>query len=152
MLPYRLWRWRYEVERVSNETSMDKYLIWAVMDRESLCGDALVPKGSPQGVGDHGFAMGLMQIDCRYNKDFCSDIKQWGDAYQNILFGATLLRTNIRKLGTEPKGIAAYNCGPKKVLVSKYQYPFDLDQLTTGKNYVTDVLRRRDTFAGLDRK
>jgi soluble lytic murein transglycosylase-like protein len=126
---------------------MDRYLIWAVMDRESLCGDALNPKGSPQGVGDSGHGRGLMQIDDRYHRSFCEDITQWGDAYQNILYGTTLLRTYIRKLGTEPKGIAAYNCGPKKVTTSGHQFPFDLDQLTTGKNYVTDVLRRRDQFA-----
>src|SRR5215472_16710163 len=101
MLPYRAWRWRHEVERVSNETSMDRYLIWAVMDRESLCGDALFPKGSPQGVGDGGHGRGLMQIDDRAHISFCEDISLWGDAYQNILYGATLLRTNIRKLGDE---------------------------------------------------
>lgn len=150
MLPYRAWRWRNEVQRVSTETGVYLYLIYAIMDRESLCGDALTPKGSGQGVGDGGHGRGLMQIDDRYHTMFCEDIKQWGDPYQNILYGTTLLRTYTRKLGSDPKGIAAYNAGPERVRKSGYQFPFDLDKLTTGGNYVTDVLRRQDTFAKLD--
>jgi len=150
MLPYRAWRWRFDVQRVASETGVDIYLIYAVMDRESLCGDALTPKGSPQGVGDNGNGMGLMQIDRRYHTEFCSDIKQWGDTYQNVLFGTTLLRTNIRKLDTLEQGIAAYNAGLKRVKQSGFKFAFDLDSLTTGKDYVTDVLRRRDLFEKLD--
>jgi len=91
-----------------------------------------------------------MQIDDRYHTEFCSDIKQWGDTYQNVLFGTTLLRTNIRKLDTLEQGIAAYNAGLKRVKQSGFKFAFDLDSLTTGKDYVTDVLRRRDLFEKLD--
>jgi soluble lytic murein transglycosylase-like protein len=138
------------VERVSNETSVDKNLILAIMDRESLCGDALTPKGSPQGVGDGGHGRGLMQIDDRYHRSFCEDITLWGDAYQNILYGTTLLRTYVRKLGDDSRGIAAYNAGPKRVLASKFTTIGQLDTLTTGGDYVSDVLQRRLMFTKLE--
>lgn len=150
MLPYRAWRWRNEVQDVANQTGLDPYLIWAIMDRESLCGDALFPKGSPQGVGDGGHGRGLMQIDDRYHSDFCSDIKLWGDAYQNILYGATLLQTYIRTFkGDRAKGIASYNAGPTKVRKSGFSTIGDLDTLTTGGNYVSDVGQRLLTFTKL---
>jgi soluble lytic murein transglycosylase-like protein len=137
------------VERVFNETSVDPNLIVAIMDRESLCGDALMPVGSPQGVGDGGHGRGLMQIDDRYHTDFCSDITLWGDAYQNILYGATLLRSYQRKLGSQEMGIAAYNAGVTKVRKSGYTIIADLDKLTTHGDYVSDVMQRRLMFTRL---
>lgn len=148
-LPYRLWRWRNAVEEAANQTGMDKYLIWAIMDRESLCGDALTPVGSPQGTGDGGHGRGLMQIDDRFHIDFCKDIKQWGDAYQNILYGAALFRMYQRQLGSVERAIAAYNAGPSRVQQSGYEEAEFLDMLTTGKDYVTDVLRRQALFTKL---
>ena len=141
MWPYRAWQWRHQLEDVSNQTGMDTNLLAAIMDRESLCGDALTPKG-PQGTGDHGFGCGLMQIDRRFHPIFCEFVSQWGDPYQNILYGASLLRGYIRKLGSQERGVCAYNAGPTKVSNSGFTAVADLDTLTTGKNYVSDVLHR----------
>jgi soluble lytic murein transglycosylase-like protein len=148
MWPYRAWRWRHEVETVSNQTGVDVNLIAAIMDRESLCGDALRPP-TPRGVGDNGHGRGLMQIDDRYHLDFCEDVEQWGNPYQNILYGTALLRTYIRQLDSEERGVCAYNAGPNRVRKSGFIVVADLDTLTTGGNYVSDVLNRRATFTAL---
>ena len=145
MWPYRIWRWRIELQEASDNTALDISLLAAIMERESRGGDALTPMG-PRGTGDGGHGRGLMQIDDRYHQTFCSDIGQWGDSYQNILYGATILRTGIRSLGSDPKGIAAYNAGVTRVRKSGFEAVPDLDSLTTGRNYVSDVLNKRDWF------
>ena len=149
MLPWRVWRWRHEVLDAANQTAVDRYLIYAVMDRESRCGSALTPQG-PQGVGDEGHGRGLMQIDDRYHVDFCADITQWGNAFINILYGATLLRSNYRQLGTWERAIAAYNAGVHRVQQSGYEEVVFLDTLTTGGDYVSDILKRQADFNRLD--
>jgi soluble lytic murein transglycosylase-like protein len=150
MWPYRAWRWRHQLLDASNQTGLDINLIVAIMDRETLCGTApgYFPQGA-QGVGDGGHGRGLMQIDDRFHPAFCADIALWGDPFQNILYGSTLLRTGIRALNDTNKGICSYNAGVNRVRKSGAQTLNELDALTTGGNYVSDVLQRQLMFTKL---
>jgi len=148
MWPYRAWQYRIPLEEAANNTVQDINLLVAIMDRESYCGLLLKPPG-PRGTGDNGHGRGLMQIDDRFHPDFCADIEVWGDPFQNTLYGATLLRTYIRSIGTDVQGIAAYNAGPNRVVKSGYTLVEDLDTLTEGGNYVSDVLKRMAMFTNL---
>lgn len=139
---------------------VDAYLVAAVMDRESLCGEALSPKG-PEGTGDSGNGLGLMQIDRRHHGDFVAELlpnglPAWTDASRNIEYGTRLLRDNILAFnGNEALAVGAYNAGVagirralrKAGLPSEYEAQQAVaDSVTTGGNYVTDVFGRRKRF------
>lgn len=51
LLPARALPWVQPVTTAAAERDLSPYLLFAVMDRESLCGEALKPKG-PSGTGD----------------------------------------------------------------------------------------------------
>jgi soluble lytic murein transglycosylase-like protein len=144
--PNRLERWRPEVESAAAHTGLAPELIAAIMDRESLGGMALIPKG-PAGTGDHGHGRGLMQVDDRAFPDFCAESSQWSSPETNIAFGARVLRRNLQAFsGDVPCAIAAYNAGIRRVqrLLAMSPQPSveQLDELTTGRDYVSDVLDR----------
>ncbi len=132
-------------------TGLAPELIAAIMDRESLGGVALRPKG-PAGTGDFapgmsvGHGRGLMQIDDRAFPDFCSS-DEWKVPAKNILFGAKILARNVQAFdGDIPCAIAAYNAGIRRVerlmLMAPQPSIGQLDILTTNHNYVSDVLHR----------
>jgi hypothetical protein len=146
MWPWRLERWRTFVEAAAERTGLAVDLIAAVMDRESRGGDALSPPG-PGGFGDNGHGHGLMQIDDRTWVSFCNDPSQWQDPAQNILYGAGILASYQRGFsGDLPCAVCAYNAGPARVSRLLVMHPrptfAELDLLTTGSDYVTDVLTR----------
>lgn len=151
-------KWAREIAAASLVTDVDPYLIAAIMARESMGGDALTPRG-PGGVGDKGRAHGLMQLDIGA---FGSVIKAilpasgrplWTLPSCNVLVGALHLKHALYVFqGEEAPAVAAYNCGEGRVRSALMQLPPGthvdvrlqcLDSLTTGKDYVTDVLRRR---------
>jgi soluble lytic murein transglycosylase-like protein len=72
--------------------------------------------------------------------------EDWKDPALNIAFGARILRTYLDTLGGNiPGAIAAYNAGVGRVrlmLARLEATPAELDTLTTGHNYVQDVLAR----------
>jgi soluble lytic murein transglycosylase-like protein len=149
--PNRLQQWRLEVESAADQTELAPELIAAIMDRESLGGVALIPKG-PAGTGDFGHGQqlghgrGLMQIDDRAFPDFCAG-DEWKVPARNILFGAKILARNVQAFrGDIACAVAAYNCGIHRVerLVMMHPTPsvHELDLLTTQHNYVSDVLHR----------
>jgi soluble lytic murein transglycosylase-like protein len=133
----------------------------AIVDRESLGGDALSPRGNPAGVGDKGNGLGLAQIDARYHHRFCvaafdTGELLWTDPTFNILYGARLLRRNFDATGSWPIAIASYNAGLARVTrAAKLATPpgsLDavieaIDKVTTGGDYVSDVLRRCAQFS-----
>lgn len=145
---------------VSAEVSyrVDAFLLAAICDRESRGGLALSPRG-PTGTGDNGHGRGLMQIDDRWHPGFLSatddrGVHLWKIAEWNIDYGAHVL-SRYRALldGNELAAIAAYNAGPGKVRRVMGTVTLDeaalvklLDAVTTGGNYVSDVLRRRAGF------
>lgn len=150
MWPQRLERWRSSIEAAAEQTGLSPELLAAIMDRESRGGDALTPKG-PAGTGDNGHGRGLMQIDDRSWVAFCNIPDRWQDPAQNILFAARILSSYLRAFGGDlPCAVCSYNAGPRRVsryLVMRPQPTLDeLDVLTTGHDYVTDVLTRCHTL------
>lgn len=160
-LPPRLEQWRALAEAIAAYYQLDPALILAVIDRESLGGEALTPKG-PAGTGDHGYGTGLMQIDKRAHAfATCTDDAGrplTSDPWLNISYGARLLRRLLDTFaGDVAAALAAYNAGagrvrralsalsPEAPLVERVKV---VNALTTGGDYVSDVLRRRDSFAG----
>lgn len=163
MLPLRLRRWWSYLNWAGKTFGVDPYDLAAVMDRESLGGEALSPKGAG-GTGDFGHGRGLMQIDDRAWPAFVAAVGPngeplWKSPRWNILFGAQLISDNlVRFRGNRLAAFAAYNAGPGKVASVLGQLPDDwehssqldliqaLDRVTTGGNYVSDVVKRREKF------
>jgi len=104
----------------------------------------------PDGLG---WGRGLMQAD--YQQAF-AQTGNWRDPEANILHGCEELSGNIAYFTKQAlpnvdalhAGIAAYNCGRAGVMHA-VQKGFDVDHFTTGKNYSSDVMSRRDRFKSL---
>ncbi len=149
-LPPRLARWAPELYAASIAyDSIDPVLLAAIMDRESRGGEALTPPG-PSGTGDCGHGRGLMQIDDRYHSAFVST-GLWAEPPFSILYAARLLELNQRALGGSIElAVAAYNCGAARVrtatagIVETAARLAAADRCTTGGNYASDVLKRRE--------
>lgn len=160
ILPPRLAQWWPHFKSVGEQRKCDPLLLAAICDRESNGGEALTPKG-PWGTGDHGYGLGLMQIDRRAWPDFASKVDPtgrplWTLPDWNIDHGAFVLVLGLAAFdGDEAAAVAAYNAGRGRVRReldeltnphSEAQRIAALDRLTTGANYVSDVLRRRNSF------
>lgn len=162
-LPIRLVRWRLQFESAAQLCAVDAATLAAICDRESRGGDALSPRG-PGGTGDGGRGHGLMQVDSRYHPTFIAAVGPdgahlWKQPNWNILYGATLLRMNLDRLEQYyPAAIAAYNASLARVRRALDSVamlaPEDpwrikaLDSVTTGGNYVSNVLASRAAFIG----
>jgi soluble lytic murein transglycosylase-like protein len=156
-LPRALVEWATHFADAGRAHEVDPFLLAAICWRESRGGSVLKPPG-PAGVGDGGHGRGLMQIDNRAWKDWVFqtplDKPQWQDPRYNILKGAEILSGYVGELGAELPGVAAYNAGPGAVRavlkrsanVSAHVLLHRLDLITTGKNYVSDVLATRSRF------
>lgn len=156
-LPTRLARWADQLAAAELCYGIDPHLLAAILDRESLGGDALRPPG-PAGTGDGGNGHGLGQIDGRYHRTFVAargpdGVELWKDPAFNILFAAKLLRMNMDTVGQDQAAaVVAYNASMKRVLDVCRRLPpgpdrvRELDALTTGGNYVSSVLAKRDSF------
>jgi soluble lytic murein transglycosylase-like protein len=152
----RIWPW-LQPALLASKLGVDVSLILAIMDRESNCGETLTPKGAA-GVGDGGHGRGLMQIDDRAHPDLIAlklpdGSLAWENGPWNIKTGTLLLLAEIKAFtGDEDCAVAAYNAGRHAVRrrLAELAIPRDptkirsaLDEITTGKDYVTDVMRRR---------
>lgn len=163
-LPKRIAQWWGILQPIALHHEVDPLLLAALMDRESLGGYSLTPSG-PDGVGDNGHGRGLMQIDDRAHPIFCNQLMpdgtpRWADAKSNIEYGAIVFADGLRLFSLEPEAVAAYNAGPGAVrrALDGISNPaigrplpietriLALDAITTGKDYVSDVLRRREMF------
>lgn len=158
-LPARVARWANLFVAAELCFGVDPYVLAAIIDRESLGGDALTPKG-PAGTGDHGHGRGLGQIDDRYHHRFVhagfdDGRPLWKHPVFNVMYAAWLLGRNLGLAnGDYPVAIAAYNCGASRALAVLKELPGDdniakrierLDPLTTNK-YVSGVLAIRAQF------
>ena len=157
MWPFRLWRWRFEIQQAADFFGFEPGLVAAIIDRESLGGEALTPP-TRLGRGDGNHGHGLMQIDDRAHPDFCSDIEKWGNAQLNIMKGTEILKWGFETCGHHIEGaVATYNSGWARVkdgIVKpwirelyqrkKPELPTidELDVFTTGHDYVSDVMAR----------
>lgn len=160
-LPDRLARWAPQFVAAELCYGVDPLLLAAIIDRESLGGDALKPKG-PAGTGDNGHGRGLGQIDDRSHVSFLSatfdgGAPLWQDPTFNVMYAAKLLRKNLDRFGDEAAAVAAYNCGPGNVRTALARLPAGasaaerlaaVDKRTAHGNYASDVLRRRDALRG----
>lgn len=159
-LPSRLKKWEPQFHAAELCYGVPAALMAAIVDRESLGGDALLPRGNPAGIGDKGNGLGLAQIDQRYHHRFAvaafSDgTLLWTDPTFNILYGARLLKQNYDVTGSWPIAIASYNASMVRVVrAAKLAEPRDshdaiveaVDKCTTGGDYVSDVYRRCASF------
>lgn len=134
----------------------------AIMDRESLGGDTLIPKG-PAGTGDfvkrngklppdgQGWGRGLMQLDYAahpelMDKTMPDGTPAWENPLKNIKAGALIYHHNLLHFnGDKIKAFAAYNTGIGNVQ-SSIEKGLDPDTTTAHGNYGKDVLRRRNQF------
>jgi transglycosylase-like protein with SLT domain len=163
-MPQRVARWLPHARAAELVYGVDAHLLLAIVDRESNGGEALHPRG-PGGTGDGGHGHGLGQIDDRYHSTFLAakgpdGALLWTDPAFNLLYAAKLLALNIHMFdgsGVNPQlpAIAAYNVLAKRVreVVRALPRPVTdevvvaaLDALTTGHNYVSDVLVRRKSY------
>lgn len=165
-MPARVSQWLSIARAVGPLYDIDPLLILAIMDRESGGGEFTQPRG-PAGLGDGGHGHGLMQIDDRYHSTFIAakgpDGKPlWTKPLFNVGYAVELLHFNYLAfnggsgLRAILPAIAAYNASAKRVRealrgltrpASDVRVIAVLDPLTTGKNYVSDVLARRANFA-----
>lgn len=157
MWPFRLWRWRFEIQQAADHYRFEPALIAAIMERESQGGEALTPP-TRMGTGDHGHGRGLMQIDDRAHAEFCADINKWGDALQNVMFGAGVLKWGMTMTGGHIEGaVACYNTGWARVkdgiiiphlrelyaaLAPRWPTIEELDKYTAGHDYVKFVMEK----------
>jgi len=119
-------------------------LLLAIASRESNMGLAL----DSNWTGDNGNGIGIMQIDRRYHTEFTGRFAN-NDHQANINYGAEFLSELIRQFNGELKpAVAAYNAGPSRVrtAVSSGLSP---DMVTTGKDYASDVLRRKQIIESM---
>lgn len=158
------------------DPDIDAFHVLGLIDRESECGlsSGLDQKG-PAGIGDNGNGYGLGQFDKNPHPDSYVDENgltndqwiaasdDWKDPQKNITRVCAQLRWGIQYL--QPAcpnpawalvaSIAAYNAGPphvKRILAGldascSIEFVVSaLDVITTGHDYVTDVLGRRQKF------
>lgn len=119
-------------------------LLLAIASRESRMGLAL----APDGTGDHGNGIGIMQIDKRHHPNF-TDRHSPFDHQANIDYGAQYLAQLLQQFnGNTVRAVAAYNAGPNKVRTATYA-GLPPDSVTTGRNYSRDVLQRKQLISQL---
>ncbi|EQB64253.1 MAG: Lysozyme g [candidate division Zixibacteria bacterium RBG-1] len=163
---------KYEaiIEEAAQKFNLQSCIIAGLGSRESHWGLALFPPG-PEGTGDFvpriktkpfrttplppdrlGFGRGLLQIDFDYH-EFARN-GNWKDARENIFYGVKLLFDNRKVLLRKFKlnnsqliraTLSSYNCGLGKMLKT-IEKGYEIDFITTGRNYSQDVLNRAGWF------
>lgn len=151
------------LQAAANAYQLDPFLLAAIMWRETRAGQApgLEPAG-PAGLGDDGHGHGLMQIDDRSHAQFCGLLLSdgtyaWTHADLNIMEGARILRVEGFDVLEQdmPAAVCSYNAGAgaaRRALstlppgASYAQRVAALDSVTTGHNYVSDVLATRQDY------
>jgi hypothetical protein len=132
-----------------------------IMCRESEGGlSKLLDKPGPEGRGDGGNGLGLMQLDRRWHPEFYAS-GDWRNPAKNIMKGALELAAKRRviarlskKLGVEvthPEraAVASYNCGEGRVMQA-LRLGLGEDYYSAHRNYSSEVLRFAAAYALLD--
>lgn len=160
-VPARLAQWQDVVGPCALYFKLDPALVMAIIDRESLGGEALKPRG-PSGTGDGGHGRGLAQIDDRAHPfTSCEDDTGralWADPWFNVSYACRLLaRLMLTFKGDVAAAVGAYNTGAGNVRKALAGLPTTallservkvVDRHTAGHDYVADVLARCDSFLG----
>jgi hypothetical protein len=150
------------LEKAGEAFDVDPFFLAAIMDRETLCGfSPALDKPGPGGRGDGGHGHGLFQIDDRFHAAFMAKrmpdgTPAWADAWEAARYAAHFLASLLRIFeGSEACAAAAYNAGPDRVkaCVKELTRPWmqhalclAVDPLTTGRDYASDVLRRKESL------
>ncbi len=148
----RAQRWIFILNTASKEVKLDPFVFAALMLRESGGGALLEPKDDPCGLGDHGWAFGLFQIDKRYHSEFMrSEAKRW--PLVQARYACALLARNrealLRSFPTLADGrltaamLCAYNAPLYKVRRA-LDAGADPDVVTTGKNYGSWIMKKAE--------
>jgi hypothetical protein len=108
-------------------------------------------------MGDKGNGLGLMQLDRRHAGRALLPGDAWKDPETNIRAGARELRKNLDRLhGDVAAAVAAYDASLDHIVRAQAQMKPDatleervhvFDAFTTERDYVADVLKRRDAFS-----
>lgn len=129
------------IASASAESALDPCLVAAVIDRESAAGKAL----APDGTGDHGHGLGLMQIDARYHSAWAA-ANDWRDPLTNIRKGCEILKAALANFPKNLQaGVCCYNASPGRVRTAVFQGKSP-DVATTGGDYGSWVLKRAADF------
>ncbi len=150
------YKWPPELEAAMQALLGPRWMTLVLMgldSRESRFGLLL----DENGLGDHGHGHGELQIDDRWHKDFCAS-GDWQDLGKTLDYiHRNIIIPDFNSLGDhfELEGenyaplfkatLAAYNCGAGGVKKAM-NAGADLDSLTTGHNYGSDVLARAQAF------
>ena len=153
-----------KVREIGEREHIDPALLLAMAHRESAMRNI---------VGDGGHGRGIVQIDDRFHGDWLKEHKGCLSGSFDARFDSALpagrvptlaagmskacelLHQNVAfaKQNGVPDGkrlrfaVAAYNCGPGNAI--KGFRDGDVDKLTTGGNYASDVLARRSEIKHL---
>jgi len=133
-------------DNAAMQTGIDRNLLLAVADRESLMGLAL----DSRGLGDNGHGNGLMQVDDRYHGGYTATVSPF-DHRANVLKGAQILQAEINRYGGNLNyALPAYNAGSGNVdkAIGRGLSP---DAYTTGNDYGRDVLDRYQIIKSMGR-
>lgn len=163
-IPQRIAQWLPIAKATAPLYGQDPLLLLAIIERESAGGEALKPRG-PGGRGDGGHGYGLAQIDDRFHPSFIAahgpdNLPLWQEPPFSILhlaFHLHFLERYFDGLMDEPMlpAIASYNASKEKVRdrirslvppVPRKQLIEALDAITTGGDYVSDVLAKRNRY------
>ena len=156
-IPERVARWLPQARAASFCYGVDPLLLLAICDRESNGRHAVVS-------GDGG--MGLYQVTKKYHPSFCDAV--FGptgeplvfDPAFNTLYAAKLFSHHVAmfagtKVDPSLVAIAAHNASLKRIRAAlatvadpniKADAMEALDSVTTGGNYVTDVIGRQSSY------
>ena len=130
--------------QASKQYGVSITLLLAVASRESRMGLSL----TPEGTGDNGNGIGIMQIDRRYHPGFTNRYSPL-DHQANINYGAQFLAKLMAEFGGNiPQTVAAYNAGASRVQAA-IRAGLPPDAVTTGGDYGRDVLQRKQLITDL---
>ena len=131
-------------ERAARETGVPLEILLAVASRESGIGRTIVGR---RWIGDSGYGVGIMQIDKRYHPEFTQRVRT-DDHAQVIQYAARYLRKLYDQFRNWRYAVAAYNAGPTRVR-QVLEWGYDPDDVTTGRNYSDDVMRRAEVIRSI---
>lgn len=155
-IPDRIALWKPQAAAAGSIFGVDPLDILALVARES--------NGDPNAQSPDG-GLGLMQVTRKYHPTFCDALGPdgrplWRHPGWNIMYGTSLFRFNLdlfdgMDFDARLPAFAAFNASVRRVRgalrelsrpTTEEQVTQVLDPLTTGGNYVSDVLKRRASY------
>ncbi|XP_076854982.1 lysozyme g-like isoform X2 [Brachyhypopomus gauderio] len=133
----RMENYRRSINKAAEETHIDPAIIAAIISRETRAGNYL----GRYGWNSQNIAFGIMQVHKVNNPRGAKD------SLEHMIQACGILTDyiNIMDVSWSPElrykgGIAAYNCGPRKVTST------NVDRNTEGGDYANDVVARAQWY------